>query len=545
MKPPSLVVAGVGVYVLGVAGGWKLNSSGHHQVSPGSTLAAPGNGDRSLSPLESGPAPGPNSPSKAFAARLHEALNIGSRLKRARAIAEIADDLDADQIRKALADLPKIHGPDRKEILDRLLARWGELDPASAMQYAMALGKGREKGVRAVIKGWVEKDGHAAEAWVAALNGPLQLPAWTALATALADRDPEHAFALLQKVSDSEELAEALFDKMTRDDPRNAASHVSQLPKGYFRLEAMELVASKWASINLPDALAWAQGLTSADVQSLPSGSPGHSPAPLTIVLKTWLDRDAAAATKWLEELPDEKQRSDLRAGLIQLTTDEDPKQAAEMAVSMLPPGKAQDKALNDVISRWTDEDLSSALAWGRQQTDPHLRDLLLPRLISNGFEIDPQNIATAIEIVASLPEKSRKPASRSLVMSWARADPVSTAAWVAQQPPDAGCFQQLASAWVAKDPAAATAWVNGLADGPEKQQFLGLAAQSSGFQQNSMETVVPWLSQITDPAGQAWAYKTAAAAWLDEDYTAACAWLGSAPLPDDVKADLLKTHAH
>src|SRR5207302_2175117 len=104
---------------------------------------------------------------KDFPTRLHEALNAATDRKRRRALDGIAEDLDPAQIRDALAEVGKLHIRERNSVIGQLLARWAEIDPLAAMDYANGLSKANERNqaVAAAIGGWAEKDPRAAEEW--------------------------------------------------------------------------------------------------------------------------------------------------------------------------------------------------------------------------------------------------------------------------------------------------------------------------------------------------------------------------------------------
>jgi hypothetical protein len=106
-----------------------------------------------------------------FIARLHTALAVQNRGKRNRAIAAIADELDAAEIQEALQRVAGMHISDRQAVLAQLFARWGAIDPHAALAFVKSLSKSsdRREAVEAIINGWMETDSDAVEQWIGAL----------------------------------------------------------------------------------------------------------------------------------------------------------------------------------------------------------------------------------------------------------------------------------------------------------------------------------------------------------------------------------------
>ena len=241
-------------------------------------------------------------------------------MKRERAIAGLADGLDASQIPDALAATARLRGPAGETIRAQLLRRWGELDHESALKYALASGKDSDLRVRQVIAGWAEADEAAAESWAASQERPLQDTAWHALAGSVAEVDPEHALVLAAKIKDpnNEALADEIFGKWAQTAPAAAAARAEQLAQGELRKEALALVARKWAEVDLAAALAWAGALPDEDTRSQTSSDTSQiKSAPLVKVLNVWLDRDPSAAVAWLKQMPDPSRQLEVCKSVI------------------------------------------------------------------------------------------------------------------------------------------------------------------------------------------------------------------------------------
>ena len=199
--------------------------------------------------------------SEDFTTRLDALANTGDPSKRTRAIAAVADDFDAREIREALANLERQSVRDADEIRLRLLARWAEFEPDAALQYAQGLPPGfvAPGAIRAVIASWAATDAKGAEERVARMpEGFAKQLARGALLPALAESEPRRAFTSLREVAASADDTAALFKIWTEKAPADAAAHAAQLP-GWQGGFALRTVVQNWAETDRESALAWAQ----------------------------------------------------------------------------------------------------------------------------------------------------------------------------------------------------------------------------------------------------------------------------------------------
>ncbi len=424
-----------------------------------------------------------------FISRLADALSIGNRIKRERAFAAIADDLDGAQVREALAQLEKTRIANRAEVRAKLLARWAELDPESARDYALALSSAVERrdAVNAVVSGWVERDAGAAAKWIAALpGGPMKNSASKTLIQTVAATDPKSALALLQATpsfpntsgafGERAGLIDAIFSHWAETDPRNAATATVQL-NDFSRKYASFVVASRWANTDLAGALAWAQSQPNERAKRrLSEGY--HEADPLTGVLQTWMNQDAAAAKKWLEELPDGNEKANLIQSAGTLAYHQDPVLRLDLAL-MIPEGIAQQRALQDVARSWARFDPPEAYAWATAQADDRVRQNTLKIVATEWLTSDPQG---ATQWLASLPASAEKDGmvgdAIGLILEGEQLGNSGRAASVDRMPGDgyrtvaqliAGirgtsekqtASEKLARIWLSKNPAAARAWL-------------------------------------------------------------------------------------
>lgn len=472
--------------------------------------------------------------------RLKRVAATANANKRARIAWEIADNLDAVQIREALAELDKTHVRERHAITLRLLRRWATLEPEAAIDFAKGLkiDYQRTQALGAAVKGWMEVDPVAAREWVSALKGPMKEGAMRGLISALAEKDPKAAFALVSQIAQHshDDLAEDLFDSWTQQNPREAADHVAQLPKGFLRDQAANIVAERWASNDVSGALAWAEAMWDEKIsriegRSFPSGCDA-----LTRVLQKWMEQDREGALAWINSFSDEKKREGILGTLVAVQGDRDPAQIARLVSEEIEPGSVQDKLIGDLAWRWGTTDSTGALNWAVQLSEKRLQQLVLPRLT---FNMSPDSAPTLIELAERIGGEQKESTVSGALRTWVRDDPKAAASWLETQPPNQNYYYSVACTWARRDPEAATGWIQNLPPGVLKDGFV-----SDAIMQIEPSLGAQWINAITDSAKREESCVNLAKAWLKSDTDAARSWLATAPLNQKVKDQLLKPDA-
>ncbi|MEO8351813.1 MAG: hypothetical protein ABI680_08775 [Chthoniobacteraceae bacterium] len=474
---------------------------------------------------------------ESFSTRLDELTILANPTKRARAISGIADDLDVAAIREALAALANQSVRDAEEIRLQLLARWSELEPEAALEYAAALPGGFEApgAITAVIESWAQIDPDGAEAGVNGMHeGFAKKIARTALLPVISEGDPTHAFALYRQGTPyySDEISN-LFQNWTELQPEEAAAQAAQLPAAWQRGYALHDVMEKWAKTDREAALEWATSWQ-------PPSPPGvtierRDPGPLSIILQSWMGEEPAAALEWLKQMPEDTAKSDLLAALSSSVSGNDPQHAVEIA-AMMSEGKAQDTTLRRLIGQWAGSDFPSALAWAQQQPDDGVRQILLPALVSNLAERD---TPAALELALSLEGDAGTGSVEMVLDAWSGRDPAAAAEWVATQPENADYLARIAFRWAGKDQAAALDWASTLPPGSEKDAALASGVRMVA-QTDQPRAAVEWIALIDSPEKRAATYQEMAFWWLRSDPKKAREWIDDSPLSRKARAELL-----
>jgi hypothetical protein len=471
-----------------------------------------------------------------FTSRLEHLATVANPFKRTRAIARIADDLNATQVREALAALENKNLNCRDQIRLQLIGRWAEIEPEAALQYALQLPHGSlaPEAINVVITTWAATDGRAAEAGVEAMTESFaKRIAWGALAEAISASDPKRACTLMCRGTPSAEAIEVLFERWSKKDPYEAAAGVARLGHRYQRDVALCAVSRKFAEADRERALEWAQALPASEHSGASIAI--RDPAPLATVLETWMNEDAGAALNWLRQLPDDFAKSDVLTALTRSLADEEPGRALEVA-AMMPGGKARDAALNKVINSWGEKDFTGALAWAQQLQETALRQNLLSRLAG---QLAGRDIPAALELASTIGDKTGQRAVNSVLDAWTRKDPAAAAAWAAAQPENEGYLATVGFMWASKDEKSAREWMLGLAPGAAKDRVV-LGGVRQIAQSSQPLRAEPWIVEISDRSKQAEAYGELAFWWLRSNPKDARAWINTAPLSAEAKRALL-----
>jgi hypothetical protein len=495
------LILGLGAFVPGLLAGWLIEPPVDANIRGGE----PGTRQTLPDPIVHSAELARTSPNQSeFVTRLHEALSIGNRIQRDKAMVAIADGMNVAEIRDALTRLESIHVRERAGIRKALLARWGELDPKGAIGFAMEVTNAAERteAVNAVLAGWIEKDANEVEAWVAQLKpSALRTAALTALVEAFGITNPRHALELAQKIpgetlyglsSDGViPVIHAVFDKWIDDDPAGAAEAAAKLTGDPgFREMAMHLIGKRWAERDLQRALSWAQSVGFNLESSI------NRSGPLTGIAETWLAKDPDAAIAWLNDIPDSAGKVGLFEILAFNLASNNPAEAVRVGMA-IPAGSLRDHSIDYPISSWIRSDPKAAADWALHYED----------------------------------NDARRVALRSVAADWIRDDPANARAWIQSLPNYATKDTMLRDA------------VNVIAKGVDYGD-VSTAPLIGSMSSKAIQTAAEVLSEIGDTTQRKAAYLTLSGRWLSVDPNSARAWIDTLSISPQEKEELLKAKA-
>jgi hypothetical protein len=316
-----------------------------------------------------------------------------------------------------------------------------------------------------------------------------------ALLDTLSRRDPDRALALARELittRDERAFYSALFDRLARENLATTLPRLAAVPAGESRENALRALADVWVRADFAAALGWAQTLS----------APDRSVA-LETVLLDLAPRDPSRAIQLAQDnlAGDHLGRVVLRA--LPVLAASDPPGAARL-VTLLPAGESQIQAAVDVARAFGARQPEAAVAWSATLPPGPTQTLALNSALASWAERDP---AAAANYAVTLPAGPlQESASRYAASLFGARDAPRAIAWAQSLPPGvtrARALTQIVSEWARRDPPGATRWT-------AAQPELPLAALRGTLSY-----------------------------WRLQDAAAAQAWLETATLPAEMKAQL------
>ena len=260
--------------------------------------------------------------------------------------------VDGMNDREVLAALKGIRhhpdSPDKAMAQQMMLARYGELDPETALTYAQTLvGDEYREATSTIMTAWTNRDpfaaaahytenlddfgiidanqkavaGVIAEEWArsdseSALDWATELPpevsgeVYGRVAAELVRHDPARAVAALDTLEpgfERTEMLESLVDQWAYQDPRSAADWMLANTSGDDQLRATTSLMNAWMDANPMEASQWLGNL---------SDGPVKDNAILALTQSRAVARDPDAAAAWSSTIQNEALRESVRLGL-------------------------------------------------------------------------------------------------------------------------------------------------------------------------------------------------------------------------------------
>ncbi len=161
--------------------------------------------------------------------------------------------------------------------------------------------------------------------------------------------------------------------------PAGAFAHVSQMPEGLSKVEAIRSVAVAYARTNGPAA-------ATAALKMKPGRARNEA---ISLIAETWARSDAKAALKWTNELPEGALKEMAQRSIYFVWVHSDPV-AASATVRKLPPGDTRNALLMNVSANWAVSDPDAAIKWARSWPEEADRDLALVIAVESWADSDP-----------------------------------------------------------------------------------------------------------------------------------------------------------
>jgi hypothetical protein len=217
---------------------------------------------------------------------------------------------------------------------DLALRRWAARDRAAAAAWMAAHPPASPVASAALAHGWVTADPASLHAYLDELPSGVwkSLVACSASEEALVADNPRETLRLLGKIADADPRRDELYawavTKWARTEPAAAAAWAAEVPDALLSDRLLAAAAIGHASSSPADAARWAMR-TIASPEALCSA--------VSAIARLWGASEPLDAARWIQTLP---------------------------------PGRAKDEGLENLLSVWAFRDQAQARAWGKTIDD-------------------------------------------------------------------------------------------------------------------------------------------------------------------------------
>lgn len=310
----------------------------------------------------------------------------------------------------------------------------------------------------------------------------------------------------------------AFIDQLGPGDFEEAVARFRSLGMTEERFGEYSLLLSAWAKEDPMAALTYAKENT------------GNRFATNTI-LATWASTDPDAAIRWAEANHDGDGANPYMAGIIRSLAATDPVRATQLLTGM-PKSVERGEALDSMLPHLLTKGGDATRAWIASLTDDALRSGAMMRVAEQLAETDPAG--TAAWLMAN-PSEATQRRMDDVYSAWARKDQQAAISSLTALPVGenrSNALRGVVSSIAMEDPKAAVAMMDRFPNDVTDRVVQNFIWHSFG---NDPETAVTQIPRITDERDRERMYGRTLEAWMEEDNSAATAWLRKNPVPPAV----------
>ena len=457
-----------------------------------------------------------------FAIAVQDAIKLPDSLDRRVRFRELLNGASLEQLPAIYEAARKLPSSETSFLFYAIGQRWAEIDPRGAMQFGFERRKVDERNsfLRAAESKWAARSPAEAAAWLETLPpGGCRNSLMNEVINSMVGTDPQGALERLRQQGGENApwMTRGFFSGWVSRDPTHAAAAALEL-HGELGKKAAESVAKSWAQADPSSAMVWAASISNASMRKNLVGS----------IVEQWAQADPVAELAWARNQTDPQMRRKAVAnGLGSLAVKDLP--AALEQINAMPSGEDRNLAVECAADAVCATDARSGL-----------------------------------QLLEHLPVGPRRNEAASMICrTWSQKEPQAALDWlVGNAPPSlggGGGVQEIVRGWAESAPDQAIAWARALPPGDNQNSAMaalagGLAGSDvtraeSIFQQCSPEAqklAVPsfaenlldqgvdkvraWVESIPAGPAQSDAFGYVAAAWSNQNPTAATQWLNALP---------------
>jgi hypothetical protein len=297
-------------------------------------------------------------------------------------------------------------GPHASAMFQALVTRWGEIDPAAAMTYALGFTsrRMRNSAVGNALAGWSRENSEAAFDWFlhnwekdrSAMGSGLG-----ALFQNMAGRDLDWAYGQVWSLPTpgmQRGALDVVLDRMFRD---REEPDILKIYEGVEdpaqRIMMAEAIVRRIARHRPQDAAAWVETIADPEARRRATAR----------LVETWGYDRPAEAGRWAVSLPDEKTRYAEMARLVSVWSRDDPTEASAW-LNQFPPAEPLDPAVESLVRNTMREDPDGAMDWTESIVNTGKRHALIQEVASEWLRQDYQ-AALGYILQSELPDPVKK----------------------------------------------------------------------------------------------------------------------------------------
>ena len=296
-------------------------------------------------------------------------------------------ELDPKRAGEWLRQLPG--GPQRSQLVAAMTGELARVQPELAVDLARSLpaGAGRNQAILDGFNQWARSDNDSLLRWAGAAQDPAILRlARSAAIEYWAGADPKKAAAMLTTsglgTGDRDNAIGQIARQWAQRDSSEALTWAQSLPPGQ-QLESIPFILSQRAIANPKSAVEEAEQLADARLRR----------RSLQTVVTEWAGRDGSAAGTWLMGQADHRLVAELAPGILQQLGETD-RPAAEALLNRLPNGEARVNAVAAMVAGLANSNLRDALGVLERLPPGEAQEQALERLSGIWVQQDPEAAA-------------------------------------------------------------------------------------------------------------------------------------------------------
>ncbi len=393
----------------------------------------------------------------------------------------------------------------KQAAVNQIMGSWATTNPREAAEYALSMpaGKNRNHALSSLVGSWAYSDAKSALEWIKGMtSGREQQVVIQSSIYGLAQAEPAATAALLDQLPTSaarRNCLGSLLQAWVEIDPGKALEWAAALPSSADRAQAYQHLAySSWARNSPTQAV--------AVLMSLPAGQQRNSS--LSSVISQWAYQDFSGALEWSLKLEDASLRKQTLQNLQGRWIEINPLEAVNFVREQKE--GSREGALSSAVGQWARNDPVSAITWATQLSAPEMEKVLpsaigawadndpveaaryvsqlqpgkmqneaAGQVVSRWAQQDPARVAKWVDGFAN--EELRIRACRDVANAWVQNDPDAVGAWVREMPagkPREAAVQALVSSLQYADPKAAIQWAEAVSDPSQRNQMMEHAAR-------------------------------------------------------------------